>query len=375
MRSEENRSGTRRRHAARSIVPAGSTMRAMRLHSPCSVCAGCGSSAPNESKQAATLAWPDCIGSTSTAGGTDHERAAPAAGGSTARRRIGWPRCSVRTVIGGRLRGRRNIHPTGAEMSDEIEGFFHELGGRGHEPLLAKVTGSVRFDVVDGDRTDRWLVTINRGDVTVQDPRRQHVRRERRSGRHRGLADRPDGPVLVRHTLSVEVGADRERERLNCAVHRRPPVLRGPVLPRARHRHRLRRRQAVGDPTAGGGQRLPRAAVDPQPRQAPPSTSRCGSTPTPTSPTCSRSRTPWRRRARTPPGRRRQARAHLPARHLRASRPGSRRHNPAPSTRRDDVRVTIEPHGSGRPTSTWSTAIGILETRADGQEVRRLRCS
>ena len=56
-------------------------------------------------------------------------------------------------------------------MSNEIEGFFHELGERGHEPLLAKVTGSVRFDVVDGDRTDRWLVTISRGDVTVSHQR------------------------------------------------------------------------------------------------------------------------------------------------------------------------------------------------------------
>ena len=42
-----------------------------------------------------------------------------------------------------------------------------------------------------------------------QDPRRQHVRRQRRARRHRGVADRSDRPVLVRHALPLEVGADR----------------------------------------------------------------------------------------------------------------------------------------------------------------------
>jgi len=46
-------------------------------------------------------------------------------------------------------------------------GFFDELGSRGHEPLLRKVTGSARFDVVAGQRTERWLVTIDKGDIRV----------------------------------------------------------------------------------------------------------------------------------------------------------------------------------------------------------------
>ena len=53
-------------------------------------------------------------------------------------------------------------------MSDAILEFFQELGRRGHEPLLAKVTGSVRFDLVDDGRTDRWLVTVDQGDTTVR---------------------------------------------------------------------------------------------------------------------------------------------------------------------------------------------------------------
>ena len=39
-----------------------------------------------------------------------------------------------------------------------------------------------------------------------QDPRRQHVRRQRRARRHRGVAHRPDRPVLVRHPVPVDSG-------------------------------------------------------------------------------------------------------------------------------------------------------------------------
>jgi putative sterol carrier protein len=54
------------------------------------------------------------------------------------------------------------------EMSDDMVEFFEELGQRGHEPLLAKVTGRVRFDLADGGRTDRWLVAVDKGDITVR---------------------------------------------------------------------------------------------------------------------------------------------------------------------------------------------------------------
>ena len=51
--------------------------------------------------------------------------------------------------------------------SDLTAGFFDELASRGHEPLLRNVTGSARFDVVAGQRTERWLVTIDKGDIRV----------------------------------------------------------------------------------------------------------------------------------------------------------------------------------------------------------------
>jgi putative sterol carrier protein len=50
---------------------------------------------------------------------------------------------------------------------DSIAEFFAELGRRGHEPLLEKARGSARFDIADGKRTERWLVTIDKGDLRV----------------------------------------------------------------------------------------------------------------------------------------------------------------------------------------------------------------
>jgi putative sterol carrier protein len=52
-------------------------------------------------------------------------------------------------------------------MTESTAEFFHGLGGRGHEPLLEKAKGRIRFDLVDGTRIDRWLVTLDRGDVSV----------------------------------------------------------------------------------------------------------------------------------------------------------------------------------------------------------------
>ena len=50
---------------------------------------------------------------------------------------------------------------------DAIPAFFEELGRREHEPLLAKVTGRVRFDLIEAGRPDRWLVAVDGGDTTV----------------------------------------------------------------------------------------------------------------------------------------------------------------------------------------------------------------
>lgn len=51
--------------------------------------------------------------------------------------------------------------------SDPTARFFDELAGRAHEPLLRKASGSTRFDVRDGRRTRRWVVTVDDGDIAV----------------------------------------------------------------------------------------------------------------------------------------------------------------------------------------------------------------
>jgi putative sterol carrier protein len=52
-------------------------------------------------------------------------------------------------------------------MTDPTAEFFEELGRLGHQPLLEKVRSAMRFDIVDGKRTDHWLLTVDKGDVAV----------------------------------------------------------------------------------------------------------------------------------------------------------------------------------------------------------------
>ena len=53
------------------------------------------------------------------------------------------------------------------EAANGVVEFFEELGRREHEPLLTKVSGRVRFDLVNAGRPDRWLVAVDKGDTTV----------------------------------------------------------------------------------------------------------------------------------------------------------------------------------------------------------------
>ena len=80
-------------------------------------------------------------------------------------------------------------------MTDPTSDFFEELKQRGHEPLLATAKGSFRFEITDGKKVDRWLVVVDKGDVTVS---------------HRGgaadcalRADKADFDALARGELSA----------------------------------------------------------------------------------------------------------------------------------------------------------------------------
>ncbi len=45
--------------------------------------------------------------------------------------------------------------------------FFDRLAEQGTEPLLERASGTVRFDLRSNGKTERWLVTLDKGDVTV----------------------------------------------------------------------------------------------------------------------------------------------------------------------------------------------------------------
>jgi putative sterol carrier protein len=51
--------------------------------------------------------------------------------------------------------------------TDRTARFFEALAARGEEPLLRKASGSTRFDLVDGKRTLHWLVSVDRGNISV----------------------------------------------------------------------------------------------------------------------------------------------------------------------------------------------------------------
>ena len=46
-------------------------------------------------------------------------------------------------------------------------GFFDELARRGTEPLLHKVSGRIRFDLLDGTDTTSWTLTVHQGGLSV----------------------------------------------------------------------------------------------------------------------------------------------------------------------------------------------------------------
>ncbi|GHJ51985.1 hypothetical protein Nm8I071_12920 [Nonomuraea sp. TT08I-71] len=56
---------------------------------------------------------------------------------------------------------------------DTTTRFFEELDRRGFEPLLAKSSGTLRFDLHEGPQTTHWLLEIDRGNVRVRQEDRE----------------------------------------------------------------------------------------------------------------------------------------------------------------------------------------------------------
>ena len=52
-------------------------------------------------------------------------------------------------------------------MGTATSAFFADLASRGHDPVLGSIKGTIRVEVVDGRRTDRWHVSFDDGRITV----------------------------------------------------------------------------------------------------------------------------------------------------------------------------------------------------------------
>ena len=54
-----------------------------------------------------------------------------------------------------------------ATSGSTLQEFFDSLPLRAREPLLAKVSGTLRFDAVDDGRVEHWYVVLGDGQVSV----------------------------------------------------------------------------------------------------------------------------------------------------------------------------------------------------------------
>ena len=64
-------------------------------------------------------------------------------------------------------RRKSTAKPAKNAAPDVIRLFFEGLAERGHEPMLASASGTLRFEFTDGAHVERWYVTLHKGDITV----------------------------------------------------------------------------------------------------------------------------------------------------------------------------------------------------------------
>jgi putative sterol carrier protein len=111
--------------------------------------------------------------------------------------------------------GRTENQKITADLADE---FFRRLAERGHEPLLQNVSGTLRFDLVDGERVEHWHLTIKNGDVAVShnDAEADAVVRTSKvlfegmtAGRVNAMAAALRGAVVPRGNLALVVSFQR----------------------------------------------------------------------------------------------------------------------------------------------------------------------
>jgi SCP-2 sterol transfer family len=63
------------------------------------------------------------------------------------------------------MRGATSMASTAS--GDPVSDFFAALAAPGHMATFERESATLRFDVADGDRVQRWHVTVSDGDTTV----------------------------------------------------------------------------------------------------------------------------------------------------------------------------------------------------------------
>ncbi|WP_410809420.1 SCP2 sterol-binding domain-containing protein [Micromonospora sp. 067-2] len=96
--------------------------------------------------------------------------------------------------------------------------FFERLTAAGQDPRFSNVSGSVRFDIGDGDRIEQWLLNIDHGRMRVTqsaDPAGTVIRvsadvaEAMARGEVNGLAAITRGEILVDGDLAMALRIGR----------------------------------------------------------------------------------------------------------------------------------------------------------------------
>jgi putative sterol carrier protein len=116
-------------------------------------------------------------------------------------------------------------------MADRTAQFFDRLAGR-HEPLLGKAKGTVRIELVNGGQTERWLVSVDMGDVSVSHKNTSAdctVRTDKASFDRIATGEMNATAAVLRGSVTVE--GDQDLMVLLQRVFPGPPGQRGPARP------------------------------------------------------------------------------------------------------------------------------------------------
>jgi len=119
--------------------------------------------------------------------------------------------------MGGRVAATGRMKGVGT-TAGSVDEFFGRLAERGPEPLLQNVSGTLRFDLLDGERVEHWYLTIKNGGVTVsrEDVQADAVVRTSKllfedmtAGRVNAMAAALRGAVVPRGNLALVVAFQR----------------------------------------------------------------------------------------------------------------------------------------------------------------------